>query len=127
MEHDLVVEGTVVGPEGLNSVEVGVSEGKIPEIRKQGLKGKRRISAGRSLILPGFVDVHVHMREPGWEWKEDFRSGSLAAIHGGVTTVVDMPNNPDPKRAGREEKARPSQGAHRRQVLRRSRGRQLTT
>ncbi len=96
MEHDLVVEGTVVGPEGPRSLEVGVSEGRISEIRKQGLKGRRRISAGRALIFPGFIDVHVHMREPGWEQKEDFRSGSLAALHGGVTTVVDMPNNPTP-------------------------------
>lgn len=96
MEHDLVVEGTVVGPDGLRSLEVGVSEGRISEIKKQGLRGRRRISAGRSLIFPGFIDVHVHMREPGWEHKEDFRSGSLAALHGGVTTVVDMPNNPTP-------------------------------
>ncbi|MFI5404801.1 MAG: dihydroorotase family protein [Candidatus Gagatemarchaeaceae archaeon] len=96
MEHDLVIQGTVVGPEGLSSLEVGVSKGRISEIRKQGLVGRRRISAGRSLIFPGFIDVHVHMREPGWENKEDFRTGSEAAIHGGVTTVVDMPNNPTP-------------------------------
>jgi dihydroorotase len=96
MEHDLVIEGTVVGPDGLKSLEVGVSEGIISEIRKQGVKGARRIRAERSLIFPGFIDIHVHMREPGWEYKEDFRTGSMAAIHGGVTTVVDMPNNPVP-------------------------------
>ncbi len=96
MEHDLVVEGTVAGPEGLHSWEVGVTDGKIAEIRKQGLVGARRIDAGRCLIFPGFIDIHVHMREPGWENKEDFRTGSLAALHGGVTTVVDMPNNPKP-------------------------------
>lgn len=96
MEHDLVVEGIVVGREGLASFEVGVSDGMISEVKKQGVRGARRIRAERSLIFPGFIDVHVHMREPGWEYKEDFRTGSLAALHGGVTTVVDMPNNPVP-------------------------------
>jgi dihydroorotase len=93
MEHDLVLEGKVVLPSGVEEMEVGVSEGRIAELRKYGLKGDRRIRGERSLIFPGFVDIHVHLREPGWEYKEDFRSGSRAALHGGVTTVVDMPNN----------------------------------
>jgi dihydroorotase len=44
------------------------------------------------LILPGLVDPHVHFREPGLAHKEEFLTGSLAAIAGGVTTVLDMPN-----------------------------------
>jgi dihydroorotase len=96
MQHDLVVEGTVAGLEGLESRELGITDGKISEIRKSGLVGTKRITAERGLIFPGFIDLHVHMREPGWERKEDFRTGSLAALHGGVTTVVDMPNNPKP-------------------------------
>lgn len=95
MEHDLVLEGRVVTPDSILDTEIGVSEGKITEIGR-GLHGGRRIKAGRCLIFPGFVDMHVHMREPGWERKEDFRTGTLAAAHGGVTTVVDMPNNPVP-------------------------------
>ena len=48
-------------------------------------------------ILPGFVDVHVHLREPGFSYKETIRTGSLAAAHGGYTTVCAMPNlNPVP-------------------------------
>ncbi|MDA4121077.1 MAG: dihydroorotase family protein [Thaumarchaeota archaeon] len=93
MEHDLVLEGKVVMPSGVKEMEVGVSDGRIAELRKYGVKGARRIRAARSLIFPGFVDIHVHLREPGWEYKEDFRTGSKAALHGGVTTVVDMPNN----------------------------------
>lgn len=54
------------------------------------------MNAGRGVIFPGFVDVHVHLREPGWEYKEDFLTGTRAAAHGGVTTVADMPNNPEP-------------------------------
>ena len=95
MEHDLVLEGKVVTSEGLLDTEVGVSDGIIQEVGK-GLKGSRRIRAGDCLIFPGFIDIHVHMREPGWEHKEDYRTGTEAAAHGGVTTVVDMPNNQTP-------------------------------
>jgi dihydroorotase (multifunctional complex type) len=46
--------------------------------------------------LPGLVDAHVHLREPGYEHKEDFTSGTCAALAGGVTTVLDMPNTNPP-------------------------------
>ena len=49
------------------------------------------------VVLPGFVDVHVHLREPGFSYKETIRTGTLAAAHGGYTTVCAMPNlNPVP-------------------------------
>lgn len=48
------------------------------------------------LKLPGLIDEHVHLREPGATQKEDFRTGTMAAIAGGFTTVIDMPNNPLP-------------------------------
>jgi dihydroorotase len=95
MEHDLVLEGRVVTPGGVFETEVGVSEGQVRELGR-GLRGSRRIPTPGCLIFPGFVDIHVHLREPGWEKKEDFRTGTEAAVHGGVTTVVDMPNNPIP-------------------------------
>jgi carbamoyl-phosphate synthase / aspartate carbamoyltransferase / dihydroorotase len=46
--------------------------------------------------LPGLIDTHVHLREPGSTQKEDFETGTKAAIAGGYTLVLDMPNNPDP-------------------------------
>jgi dihydroorotase-like cyclic amidohydrolase len=46
--------------------------------------------------LPGLIDVHVHLREPGYTYKEDFYSGTAAALAGGVTTVLDMPNTTPP-------------------------------
>jgi carbamoyl-phosphate synthase/aspartate carbamoyltransferase/dihydroorotase len=49
-----------------------------------------------TLRLPGLADVHVHLREPGYERKEDFRTGTAAALAGGVTTVLDMPNTQPP-------------------------------
>ena len=44
------------------------------------------------LVAPGLVDVHVHYREPGFTHKETIKTGSLAAAHGGYTTVCAMPN-----------------------------------
>ena len=55
---------------------------------------------GEYIVLPGFCDVHVHFREPGFSYKETIKSGSLAAAHGGYTSVCTMPNlNPVPDSA----------------------------
>src|SRR3989344_7066137 len=48
------------------------------------------------LKLPGLTDVHVHLREPGATHKEDFESGTKAAVAGGYTQILDMPNNVPP-------------------------------
>ncbi len=99
MLHELVVEGNVVTPEGIHDAQIGIDEGYITELKKQGLKGERKIETRRCLILPGFIDLHVHLREDSshkWDYKEDFKSGTAAALHGGITTVVDMPNTPSP-------------------------------
>ncbi|MGB2728211.1 MAG: dihydroorotase [Halobacteriota archaeon] len=99
MPHDLIVEGRVVNPEGIYDVQIGIDEGYITELKKQGLRGERKIEAQKCLIFPGFIDIHAHLREDSshkWDYKEDFRSGTAAALHGGITTVVDMPNTPLP-------------------------------
>ena len=97
MDYDLVLEGRVVTPKGAEELQIGVDGDRIAEIKKEGLQGVRRIvSPASCVILPGFIDTHVHLREPGWEHKEDFASGTAAAAHGGVTTVFDMPNNAMP-------------------------------
>ena len=49
-----------------------------------------------AIRLPGLVDVHVHLREPGYEHKETLASGTRAALAGGITTVLDMPNTSPP-------------------------------
>lgn len=49
-----------------------------------------------TIRLPGLVDAHVHLREPGYEYKEDLATGTMAALAGGVTTVLDMPNTTPP-------------------------------
>ena len=70
-----------------------IDEGKIVAIRRNHLPpADKKINLEGALLLPGIVDVHVHFRDPGLTWKEDFASGSRAAAAGGVTTVCDMPN-----------------------------------
>jgi len=54
--------------------------------------GSTMIDVKGRLVLPGFVDLHVHFREPGFEYKETIQSGSAAAVAGGFTTVCCMPN-----------------------------------
>ena len=56
----------------------------------------RIIDASGLVVSPGLVDMHVHLREPGQEYKEDILSGTRAAAHGGVTSVASMPNTHPP-------------------------------
>lgn len=87
-----MVEGEAVLPSRVEHLQIGLRDGLIAEMKRGGLRGKKIDGTG-CLIFPGFIDPHVHLREPGWEEKEDFLTGSMAAIHGGVTTMCDMPNN----------------------------------
>jgi dihydroorotase len=75
--------------------DILIEDGIIKEIAS-GLKGEETINADGLLVLPGLIDSHVHLREPGGETKEDFRTGTQAAVAGGFTTVIDMPNNSIP-------------------------------
>ena len=71
---------------------IGVRDSKITEITKENLTGDKIIDIKSNYLLSGFIDPHVHFRDPGLTKKEDFKTGSLAAAHGGFTTVIDMPN-----------------------------------
>ena len=71
---------------------IKVKDGKISDISKQPLKGDTIIDVKDNYILSGFIDPHIHFRDPGLTQKEDFKSGSESAANGGFTTVIDMPN-----------------------------------
>ena len=71
---------------------IKVLDGKITDISKTPLKGDEIIDIKDNYILPGFIDPHIHFRDPGLTQKEDFKTGSLSAAAGGFTTVIDMPN-----------------------------------
>ena len=74
--------------------DVRIEEDKIAEIGKNLKVGKtdRVIEAKGCYVMPGFIDMHVHFRDPGYEQKEDIFTGMSAAAHGGYTTVLTMPN-----------------------------------
>ncbi len=75
--------------------DIAIEKGKIVKIAKD-ITAERVIDAHGLLVLPGMVDVHVHFRDPGLTHKEDWYSGSSAAVAGGVTCVIDHPNTIPP-------------------------------
>jgi len=74
---------------------LAINRGKIFKIAKEANmpKAEIKIDLKNLLVLPGLIDVHVHLRDEGKSYKEDFYSGTAAAAAGGITTVLDMPNN----------------------------------
>lgn len=91
----LIKGGRVIDPANhINQVcDVLVQDGKIEEVGKKiNPTGSETINARGMIVTPGFIDMHVHLREPGFEYKEDIASGTRAAAVGGFTTLCCMPN-----------------------------------
>ncbi|MEN4479963.1 dihydroorotase [Mycolicibacterium cosmeticum] len=86
----ILIKGVRLYGEG-EPVDVLVSDGQIAEIGT-GLSGDTVIDAAGQILLPGFVDLHTHLREPGREYAEDIETGSAAAALGGYTAVFAMAN-----------------------------------
>ena len=76
----------------LGEYNIKVEDGKIADISKTHIKGDDVIDIKNNYIMPGFIDPHIHFRDPGLTHKEDFKTGSLSAANGGFATVIDMPN-----------------------------------
>jgi dihydroorotase len=91
MNDIVIAKGSVLTVDGIESVNVGITDGKVTEIGKN-LEGDSVIDASGSWVGPSFVDVHTHLREPGFEWKETIATGTQAAAAGGYGAVVAMPN-----------------------------------
>jgi dihydroorotase len=86
-----------VTPNGIGKADVGVIGGRIAAIGAlANAKAAEMFEAKGLHVLPGVIDTQVHFREPGNEHKEDFESGSRAAVLGGVTAVFEMPNTHPP-------------------------------
>jgi dihydroorotase len=96
----LIRGGRVVDPsQGLDArVDLLLRGGRVAEAgeRLEAPEGAEVVDARRLVVVPGLVDVHVHLREPGQSHKETIRSGAMAAAAGGFTTVVAMPNTSPP-------------------------------
>ena len=80
---------------GIIDCSVAIDGGKIFKVGRETNmpKSDARFDLKNLLVLPGLIDVHVHLRDEGKAYKEDFYSGTAAAAAGGITTVLDMPNN----------------------------------
>mgnify|MGYP002555066675 CR=1 FL=1 len=104
----LIRNGQVVDPAAgtVQKADVLVEGGKIekiaPEIREE---EAHVLEAEGCYVMPGFIDLHVHLRDPGLEYKETLATGGQAAVKGGVTTVVAMPNTLPPIDDGEKYKA----------------------
>lgn len=116
-EADLVIHGgTIVNENSAIAASMAIRDGRIAAIGEADLMPSSRetIDATGRHLLPGVIDPHVHFRDPGLEYKEDWGTGTAAAACGGVTTAFDMPNTEPPtatpealalKRAHAAEKA----------------------
>ena len=100
----LIKNGRVINPATKTDEEADVliEDDKVLEIQKDiDRKADQVIEADGCYVMPGFIDMHVHFRDPGLEYKEDIFTGMAAAAHGGYTSVLCMPNtkpvadNPD--------------------------------
>ena len=93
MECELILRhGIVFTGRKFEAKDVGIRRGKIAAIGK-GLKGRKEIDCRGRLVLPAALDAHVHVRDFNEAYKEDWKSASRAAAHGGVSCLFDMPNN----------------------------------
>ena len=87
--------GRVIDPTiGLDEVcDVRIEGGVIAEVGVDlSANGATIVECAEKIVMPGLVDVHTHLREPGYEYKEDVESGTRAAAHGGFTSICAMPN-----------------------------------
>ena len=93
----LILGATVVLPDSTRLADVRISEGIIEAITEpqqlQPLDDELLIDGSGLHLLPGAIDPQVHFRDPGQPEREDLESGSAAAVSGGVTSFLDMPNN----------------------------------
>ncbi len=91
----LIQKGRVIDPKNKidEKLDLLIEDGVIKEVAPSiDADADQMIDASGKIVAPGLVDLHVHFREPGLEYKEDIETGSRAAAKGGVTTVVCMPN-----------------------------------
>lgn len=92
MFDTIIYGGTAVFEDGAVHAGIGVKDGKIAAVGElSGEEALRYVDARGCCLLPGAVDCHAHLNDPGFTWREDFETGTAAAAAGGVTTVIDMP------------------------------------
>ncbi len=91
MSRIVIRGGTVLDQSGQRRADVAVDDGRVTEVGPS-VSGDHILDATACIVAPGFVDLHVHLREPGREDAETIETGSRAAALGGFTAIVAMPN-----------------------------------
>jgi len=100
---DLIIKnGSCYIDKDLKNNDIGIKDGKIVEIGKIDNEAKEIFDAKGLIVLPGCIDTQTHFREPGSTDTEDLKSGSRAAIAGGITAVFEMPNTNPPTSTKKE-------------------------
>ena len=94
MVHCILKNAMLFARGGFHPVDLSIADGRIVSIARElgGVPGAMVIDLHHRAVFPGFVDVHVHLREPGFSCKETIRTGTLAAARGGYAHVCPMPN-----------------------------------
>jgi len=93
---DLVLrDAKIYLPSGIVEAGLAIEDGRIFKVAKESNlpSASEKMDLNGMLVLPGVIDVHVHLRDQELSYKEDFYTGTCAAANGGVTLVIDMPNN----------------------------------
>lgn len=116
-EHYWIYSRRIVTPEGVISGAVEVKGGIIASVATAenlpgSMPGGHVVDYGDAVVMPGLIDVHAHLDEPGREEWEGFSSGTKAAVAGGITTLIDMPLNSYPSTVSEETLRLKVEAAH---------------
>ena len=92
-----IISNRTITPDGIKKAVVLIKDGKIADVVDELPEGDFPVTdVGDNVLMPGIVDPHVHINEPGRTDWEGFDTATKAAIAGGITTLVDMPLNSSP-------------------------------
>ena len=103
--YDLLVRnGKLVTPDRIYEADIAIQDGKYAAFLAKGTEAEAKevIDAKGNYVFPGIIDCHAHLNEPGFEYREDFETGSRAAVVAGCTCLIDMPLNNDPSLMNKE-------------------------
>lgn len=103
--YDLIVKnGKLVTPDRIYEADIAIKYGRYAAFLAKGSNAiaKEVIDANGNLVFPGIIDCHAHLNEPGFEYREDFETGSRAAAAAGCTCLIDMPLNNQPSLINKE-------------------------